>query len=102
MPPALRIASADGVTSYRQAAACCDRFTCTSPTASAPCRATGSAFSAILYDTEPSPCPVAAEVNEIHATLLETVHAHSRATPIARVPVPPVDSNEEVEGVAAA
>ena len=33
----------------------------------------------------------------IHAALLETVHAHSRATPMASVPLPPPDSNEEVE-----
>jgi len=38
------------------------------------------------------------EVNEIHPALLATVHEHSRATPIARVPVPPAGANEEVEG----
>jgi hypothetical protein len=38
-------------------------------------------------------------VSEIHAALLATVHAQSRATPIASVPVPPDDSNEEADGV---
>ena len=60
-------------------------------TASAPCRGTGSAFSAILYETDPSPWPVASEVTEIHPALLDTVHAHSLATPIASVPLPPPD-----------
>jgi len=45
--------------------------------------------------TLPSPCPSTGEVNTIQLAGEVARHPHSRATPIATVPVPPAELNWE-------
>lgn len=52
--------------------------------------------------TVPSPCPSLAEVIDTHDEGDEALHAHSRATPIEMVPVPPEGPKDEVEFVTVA
>jgi hypothetical protein len=43
----------------------------------------------------PSPCPCAADVNEIHGACDVAVQLHSRLVPIVSVPDPPEGPNED-------
>ena len=60
-----------------------------SATAIAPRRVDGSALAETRYAIDPSPCPLAPAVIAIQFASVDAVHAHSRATLTATVPVPP-------------
>jgi hypothetical protein len=45
----------------------------------------------------PSPCPLAADVSEIHEDCELALHVQSRSTLTEIVPVPPPEPNEDVE-----
>ena len=83
-------------TSKRQGAGSCATETCRSATARAPCRATGSPFSATRKETVPFPWPSAAEVIVIHPACEAACHVHSRATVTRPILLPPVEPNDEV------
>lgn len=82
------------LTVYWHGAADCASGTWRSATVTDAWRASGSAFSATLYATVPSPCPSAVDVKVIHDAETEARHEHSRAIPIDKVPDPPAAGND--------
>lgn len=52
-------------------------------------------MAATRYATVPSPCPCAADVNEIQGACDTAVQLHSRLVPTVSVPDPPAGPNEE-------
>src|SRR4051794_27077812 len=60
----------------------------------APRRATGSAFAATRYESEPSPWPSAVEISSIQGACDDAVHAHSRAALTVIAPTPPDALND--------
>lgn len=96
-PPAAPIVVALGMTSYRHGAGLCAMEIERSATVTAPCLATGSAFSATRNPTLPSPCPSAVEVTAIHFACDAARQEHSRATATETVPVPPVAPNVDTD-----
>jgi hypothetical protein len=94
-PPSAPTVSGTLDTWKRQGAGSSATVTERSPATMVPCRATGSPLASTRYVTLPSPCPWAAEVIAIHGTCDAAVQAHSRATPIVRVPEPPLALKEE-------
>jgi len=49
----------------------------------------GSAFDATRYETDPSPCPLVADVIAIQLTPFDAAHVQSRVVAIVSVPAPP-------------
>jgi|SRR4029453_15855362 hypothetical protein len=62
-----------------------------------PLRVTGSPFAEMRYPTDPSPCPLAEDVNPIHGDDVVTFQVQSRSTVIETVPAPPVEPNDVVD-----
>jgi hypothetical protein len=97
-PPWLPRVEGTSPTENAHCAPCCDSATCRSATDTFAWRGTGSAFSATRKPTDPSPCPSAADVNEIQLTGLVARQAHSRATFTLSVPLPPAAPNAPGDG----
>jgi len=61
-----------------------------------PVRLTGSAFAETRYATDPSPCPLAEDVNPIHGACVLTLHVQSRSTVTVTLPAPPAEPKDVV------
>jgi hypothetical protein len=61
-----------------------------------PVRLTGSAFAEMRYATDPSPCPLADDVNPIHGACVVTLHVQSRSTVTVTLPAPPAEPKDVV------
>lgn len=99
LPPGAGSALGGPDSEYSHGAASCAMLASVSAAAIALRRATGSGLAATRYDTEPAPCPLAADVSWIQETGVLADHEHSRSIEMDRVPVPPEGPNVEDEFV---
>lgn len=89
VPPLASMVSFEGVKVKTQVAAACDTSTRESFTTMLPRREAGAALTATVKLTDPSPCPVVADIKVIQLASERAFQVHSRLTPNATCPCPP-------------